>query len=122
MTSRRAGGGGGRRAGGPHLAAVGNMASAQSTVHMGAVLRAHREAAGLTQERAAVAAGLTRNTLVTIEKAVRPDPHLSTLLALMKVYGVGSLEELLGPMPSKVLADAWEATDGLGGRPRAAKP
>lgn len=90
-------------------------------MHIGSVLRAHREAVGLTQERATVAAGLTRNTLVTIEGARFPDPHLSTLLALVEVYGLGSLDELLGPMPSRSLADRWEVADWEGGKPRAAR-
>jgi DNA-binding XRE family transcriptional regulator len=93
------------------------MEDAQHAVHIGAVMRRHREHAGLTQERAAVLAGLTRNTLVTLERAALPDPHLSTLLALMRVYSLGSLEELLGLTPSKVLAEAWAAAGWAGGRP-----
>ena len=119
MRGRRAGERGDGPAVARRLSAVSTPGSAQSAVHRGQVLRAHREATGLTQERAAVAAGLTRNTLVAIEKARFPDPHLSTLLALMKVYGVGSLDELLGSMPSRTLADEWEAAGWEGGRPRA---
>lgn len=107
--------GNGRRP--PRLAAVGQADRAQPAVHIGQVLRARREAAGLTQERAAVAAGLTRNTLGSIEKSALPDPHLSTLLALMQVYGLGSLDELLGPMPSMTLAESWQAKGWSGGRP-----
>ena len=62
-------------------------------------------------------AGLTRNTVVTLEKARFPDPHLSTLLALMRVYRVGCLDELLGTTPSVALADEWAAEGWAGGRP-----
>jgi transcriptional regulator with XRE-family HTH domain len=79
------------------------------TVHLGEWLRVVREASGLTQEKAAVAAGLTRNTLVSIEGSRFPDPKLSTLLRLMRTYGLGSLEELLGPPAGALLAEAWEA-------------
>jgi transcriptional regulator with XRE-family HTH domain len=65
-------------------------------------------ATGLTMERAAVAAGLTRNTIGSLENARFPDPKLSTLLRLMRTYGLRSIEELLGPVPSARLAAAWE--------------
>jgi DNA-binding XRE family transcriptional regulator len=117
MAGRRAGGG--RQGAHPaRLHAVPSTASsAQQIVHVGQVIRAHRERAGLTQEQAAVRASLTRNTVVALERARFPDPHLSTLLALMAVYGVGSLDELLGSMPSRALADAWAAEGWVGGRP-----
>jgi DNA-binding XRE family transcriptional regulator len=70
-------------------------------------MRAHREAVRLTQDQAAVRSGLTRNTIVSIEGKSRPDPRLSTLLALMRTYGLGSLEELLGVMPSRALGQVW---------------
>lgn len=59
-------------------------------------------------EQAAAAAGLTRNTIGNLEGVKFPDPKLSTLLRLMRAYGLNSLEELLGPVPSARLAAAWE--------------
>ncbi len=80
-----------------------------STTHLGGRLRAARNARGLTQAQAADAAGIARNTLVSLERAQHPDPRLSTLLRLMRVYGLGSLEELLGELPSHQLAETWAA-------------
>jgi transcriptional regulator with XRE-family HTH domain len=77
-------------------------------VHLGERLRAVREKTGLSQEKAAVAAGTTRNSLAALEKAKFPNPKLRTLLRLMRTYGLRSLEELLGPVPSSQLAAAWE--------------
>lgn len=99
------------------LQVVPPIGHAQQAVHVGLVLRKHREASGLTQERAAVAAGLTRNTLGALEKSAFPDAHLSTLLALMRVYSLGSLDQLLGVTPSRQVADAWAALGWDGGRP-----
>lgn len=81
----------------------------QPWTHLGRRLRDARKTRGLTQQEAATAAGLARNTLVSLERAQNPDPRLSTLLRLMRVYGLGSLEELLGPPPSYRMAEAWEA-------------
>jgi DNA-binding XRE family transcriptional regulator len=81
----------------------------QLTVHLGQRLRSIRDAAGMTQETAANSAGLTRNTLASLEKHPFSDPKLSTLLRLMRVYQLGSLEELLGPLPGARLAAALEA-------------
>lgn len=77
-------------------------------VHLGERLRAIRKENALTQEKAAVAAGMTRNALADLEKARLPNPGLRTLLRLMRTYQLRSLEELLGPIPSARLAAAWE--------------
>lgn len=77
-------------------------------VHLGERLRLLRKESGLTQENAAAAAGITRNWLAELEKARFPNPTLSTLLRLMRAYGLGSVEELLGPTPSTRLVTAWE--------------
>jgi transcriptional regulator with XRE-family HTH domain len=91
------------------LRAVPNLTSdAQSNVHIGKRLRALREARNLTQEGAAVNAGITRNTLIDLERAQFPNPQLSTLLALMQCYGLSSLDALLGSMPAARVANAWE--------------
>jgi transcriptional regulator with XRE-family HTH domain len=89
----------------------------QSTVHVGMALKGRREAAGLTQEQAAARAGITRNALSALEKKQYPDPHLSTLLALMLTYEVQSVEALLGPVPSQLIAGQWQAEGWLGGKP-----
>lgn len=81
----------------------------QLRVQLGPQLRAARLAAGLTQEQAAREAELTRNAIASLERSTFPDPRLSTLLRLMRAYGLGSIEELLGPTPSERLATAWHA-------------
>ncbi|ORA60863.1 MULTISPECIES: helix-turn-helix transcriptional regulator [Mycobacteriaceae] len=101
------------------LRVVHDTQAVQSTVHLGQVLRAHRERAKLTQEQAAVRAGITRGALAALEKKQFPDPHLSTLLALMLTYRLGSLEALLGPSHSEVLAATWHAQGWQGGKPSA---
>ena len=88
----------------------------QLKVHLGLRLRAARQAAGLTQEQAAARAGITRNVIVTLEGSRFSDAKLSTLLRLMRAYELGSIEELLGPLPSSRLAAAWEAEGWLGAR------
>jgi transcriptional regulator with XRE-family HTH domain len=81
----------------------------QSTIHLGNVFRSCRTHAGLTQEQAASRAGITRNALAALEKKSRPNPSLKTLLALMHAYDLDSIEVLLGPVPSRLLAAAWLA-------------
>lgn len=80
-------------------------------------MRARREAAQLTQERAAALAGVTRNALINIEKSELPNPTLSTLLALMRTYGLRTLDELLGPSAAEVAAEVWSDLDWVGGVP-----
>ncbi|HYS36935.1 MAG TPA: helix-turn-helix transcriptional regulator [Pseudonocardiaceae bacterium] len=82
---------------------------AQSTVHLGERLRYLRLRQGLTQEQAAATAGITRNALLALERHRFPNPYLSTLLALMRCYGLSSLDELLGRAPAEAVYDAWEA-------------
>ncbi|MGW5716087.1 helix-turn-helix transcriptional regulator [Amycolatopsis sp. NPDC003865] len=89
---------------------------AKSTVHVGHHLRQLRERRGLTQERAAVSASITRNTLASLEKARFPNPKLSTLILLMQCYELRSLDELLGPMPAARVAHAWEESGELTSR------
>jgi transcriptional regulator with XRE-family HTH domain len=78
-------------------------------VHIGARLRALRRARGWTVGQAAEHAGLSRNTLSNAENAPLPNPTLSTLLALMDIYDLRSLEELIGPIPSQLVLRAWLA-------------
>ena len=89
---------------------------AQSTTHVGQHLRLLRRNVGLTQEQAAAHAGLTRNTIADLERREFPNPHLDVLLALMEVYEVGSIEELLGWMPSQIVARAWRVRNWTGSR------
>jgi transcriptional regulator with XRE-family HTH domain len=76
-------------------------------VHIGERLRGFRLRSGLSQEKAAAFAGLTRKSIARLESARFPNPHLSTLLRIMTTYKVASLEELLGVSPSARLAEAW---------------
>lgn len=62
-------------------------------------------------------AGITRNALAALESKPLPDPHLSTLLSLMVVYRVVSIEALLGTTPSVLLAHEWRSRGWAGGRP-----
>ncbi len=88
----------------------------QSTVHLGRRLRQCRDSRRLTQAQAAAAAGITRNALGRLEGKQFPNPSLQTLLALMQVYGLRSLEELLGPLPSHLLAKEWAEAGWTGTR------
>jgi DNA-binding XRE family transcriptional regulator len=98
-----------RRPGRPVLHSVPDHELAdQPRVHLGQRLRAARTAKGLTMEKAAFAAGLTRTTIGNLEGARFPDPKLSTLLRLMRAYDLRSVEELFGSVPSARLAAAWE--------------
>lgn len=81
----------------------------QSTIHLGNVFRGCRARAELTQEQAANRAGITRNALAALEKKALPNPSLRTLLSLMRAYDLDSIEVLLGPVPSRLLAAAWLA-------------
>jgi transcriptional regulator with XRE-family HTH domain len=96
----------------PSLRVVPDLdASDRLRVHLGERLRLLRIQNGLTQEKAAGEAGITRNWLAELEKARFPNPTLNTLLRLMQVYRLGSVEELLGPTPSARLAAAWEEAE-----------
>ncbi|MGH3873556.1 MAG: helix-turn-helix domain-containing protein [Pseudonocardiaceae bacterium] len=88
----------------------------QSTVHLGRRLRQCRDSSGLTQAQAAAAAGITRNALGRLEGKQFPNPCLQTLLALMQVYRLHSLEELLGPFLSQQLAKEWAQAGWAGTR------
>lgn len=103
------------------LMAVRPEEDAQSSVHVGRHLRRLREGAGLSQEVAAVRAGLTRNTLGRLESHPLPDMRLSTLFALMELYDVGSLEELLGVPPSRRALADWVQVGRPGLRGAAAR-
>ena len=100
---------GGRSRSRPPLRVVPDLdATDLRQVHLGDRLRAIRNQKGLTQEKAAVYAGITRGWLAQLEKSRFPNPTLNTLLRLMVTYELRSVEELLGPIPSAVLAAAWE--------------
>lgn len=97
---------GGPGRGRPALRSVPDPGS-RPPVHYGDRLRDLRIKSELTQEQAAVYAGLTRKTIARLENARFPNPQLSTLLRLMKTYNASSLEELLGTSQSAQLAEAW---------------
>ncbi|MGH3854604.1 MAG: helix-turn-helix transcriptional regulator [Pseudonocardiaceae bacterium] len=92
------------------------LSDEQSTVHLGHRLRQCRDSRGLTQAQAAAEAGITRNALGRLEGKQFPNPCLQTLLALMQVYRLRSLEELFGPLPSHRLAKEWAEAGWAGTR------
>lgn len=100
----------------PNRPALRLVTDDHSTVHLGQTLRERRLAAGLTQERAAALAGITRNALAKLEKQQLPNPSLRTLLALMRAYELDSVEALLGPLPSAVAAAMWVAHSPSGSK------
>ena len=104
-----------RRAGRP-LAAVRLDDDAQSSVHLGSRLRQLRKQHGWSIEQAAARAGISRNTLGATETSALPNPSLSTLLALMEAYSLRSIEELFGPVPSRLVLRDWVARGRPGSR------
>lgn len=101
---------GGPDRGRPPLRSVPDPGS-QPRMHLGERLRDFRIKSKLTQEQAAVHAGLTRKSIARYEAARFPNLYLSNLLRLMTTYDIGSLEELLGTTPSARLAEAWAEED-----------
>jgi transcriptional regulator with XRE-family HTH domain len=98
------------------LIAVAAGSLAHSDVHLGVRVRELRRRRGWSIEEAAGRAGLSRNTLGNLETAVLPNPNLSTLLALMEVYELRSIEELFGSMASRVVLERWVAEGRPGAR------
>jgi transcriptional regulator with XRE-family HTH domain len=74
---------------------------------MGAQIRQLRKARGLTIDEAAKRAGLSRNTLSNVERSALPNPTLGTMLALMELFDLETIEGLIGPTPSASLVDEW---------------
>lgn len=97
------------------LAAV-TPPNAHSSVHLGDHLRDLRKAEGWSIEAAASKAGLSANTLANIERSAFPNPTLSTLLALVEIYRLRSVEELFGRLPSRVVLAHWVASGRPGSR------
>lgn len=67
-----------------------------------ALLRQELRPSAISQRELASRAGLSPATVSQIERG-RHEPRLGTLLALSEALQVGSVEELLGPMPSSAL-------------------
>jgi transcriptional regulator with XRE-family HTH domain len=86
-------------------------------VHVGERLRALRLDRGLSQESAAARAGMTRNTLARHEAARLPDLKLSTMLALLELYNLSSLDDLVCRPAVRPLLEVWidEGRPGLRG-------
>jgi transcriptional regulator with XRE-family HTH domain len=57
---------------------------------VGALLRRHRKAAGLSQRELAEAAGLSRRGISDLERGVRRRPYPATLRRLVAALGLGS--------------------------------
>jgi transcriptional regulator with XRE-family HTH domain len=64
-------------------------------------LRSRREAAGITQERLAGAAGVSLSTLRKIETGAVVEPGYFTVLALMAALGISPAE-----LPAQMSAEA----------------
>jgi transcriptional regulator with XRE-family HTH domain len=54
----------------------------------------------MTQEGLAHKTGLSASYISALEKGVQHQPSLATMLALREALDLGSIEELLGPLPS----------------------
>jgi transcriptional regulator with XRE-family HTH domain len=67
---------------------------------LGATVKRLREEAAMTQQQLAVKAGLSMSGLGSIEQGLKPDPRLSTVVALADALGV-SLDKLVGKRPKK---------------------
>lgn len=77
--------------------------SAAGRARVGARIRALRGKRSL--EDIAEAAGVSGGTLGAIERG-ETDPRLGTLLRLLPALGLGSIEELIGPLPAATLAES----------------
>jgi transcriptional regulator with XRE-family HTH domain len=62
-------------------------------------VKEHREAAGLSQQALAVAAGLSISMVAQIEQGVRVDPRVSTLLGIARALGV-KVDDLIADQPA----------------------
>lgn len=62
-----------------------------------------------SQRGLAERSGLSPTTIGELEKG-QHEPRLGTMLVLRDAFGLGSIEELVGPMPSKVLAGTQDGT------------
>jgi transcriptional regulator with XRE-family HTH domain len=72
---------------------------------MGKRLRKLRKEHGLKQAQAAAIAGVSAGQMSGIERGVVRSPGLAGLLALQREYGLKSIEELFGDMPSFTLVN-----------------
>lgn len=67
-----------------------------------AELRLAQQPSAISQRELASRSGLSPATVSQIERG-QHEPRLGTLLALSEALQIGSVEELLGPMPSSAL-------------------
>jgi transcriptional regulator with XRE-family HTH domain len=90
--------------------------SARQLAHFGSTVRDRRkqhEPSPLSQRELARRTGLSPTTISELEQG-QHEPKLGTLLALRDGLGLGSIEELLGTMPSVALSAL--VPDGEGDR------
>jgi transcriptional regulator with XRE-family HTH domain len=79
--------------------------------HLGTGIRKLRKARGLSQDALAEELGVSRSTVLRIERGKETNPHLSVLLGMMRVLEVESFELLclgLEKFPTQRLASRWQ--------------
>jgi transcriptional regulator with XRE-family HTH domain len=68
----------------------------------------------MSQRELARRTGLSPRTIGQIEQG-RHEPRLGTMLVLRAALGAGSIEELIGPMPSESLSAVGEGLEDRAG-------
>lgn len=76
--------------------------AADGPVYFGARLSRLRKAAGMSARDLGSRTGISHSYLSRLERERSANPTLDTMLALQRAFGLGSLDELLGPMPSQL--------------------
>ncbi|MCH4292897.1 helix-turn-helix domain-containing protein [Shewanella sp. 3B26] len=77
------------------------MTSPLNQTSIGQLVKSRRKQAGLTQDTAALLCGVTKKTLIRVEKG--EDVYISTLFKILDGLGV----RLVEPDKGDVAADGW---------------
>jgi transcriptional regulator with XRE-family HTH domain len=78
------------------------MLSIAHITHVGQRIRFFRELVGMNQDEMGEYLGKDRPWVSRMENNLLPDLRLFTLLRLQNRFGLSTLEDLLGPMPSSL--------------------
>ena len=89
---------------------AGRVGLVQYSGDLGGRFRWLRAERSLSQVEALTGKAISASRLQQLEAARLPNPSLTALLAMQRAYGCGSLEELLGPLPSGTWADLYITT------------